>query len=70
MLSFYLIITLTTFCFALTTVENTPTVHLDKAKFLGTNDHGVVRFLGIPYALPPYVLQSHSVQLAELPNIV
>ena len=35
-----------------------PSVQLDDGTFVGTSDGVVDRFLGIPFAKPPYVLPS------------
>lgn len=41
-----------------------PSVQLDDGTFVGTSDGVVDRFLGIPFAKPPYVLPSLGIQLS------
>ena len=47
-----------------------PTVTLDNGTFTGTASGNVSRFLGVPYAQPPWVLNWHSFALKLIPRFL
>ena len=49
-------------------VAAAPTIQLDRGTFVGSSTGTVDKFLGIPFALPPYVRPTRQCFLGALPN--